>query len=238
MIYKDVTILDKNLHPLNRLGYGGRFKFELLEKIANYANTHDTKIVSVVKLNHPGEASAFGVDDIIKIGKRETGIINFGIWKVFGDPSTLLKLNTRKETPEEREIRREHEHDTGTMTKLMRRAAEERRNPRKKEMKMGAPDKKTSLFKIMDEIDETPNEYRFRMQPPSKFHEKSLKYGKKPITKGVRAIYGCPKAEWAPRLEKCKKGMSMQSLRLSKDVFHSKTEAAGWIARHTKPRRE
>lgn len=111
-------------------------------------------------------------------------------------------------------------------------------NPRKKETKMGIPDKKTSLFKIMDEIDETPNEYRFRMQPPSKFHENSLKYGKKSITKGVRAIYGCPKKEWVPRLEKCKKGMAMQSLRLSKDVFHSKTEAAGWIARHTKPRRE
>ena len=123
-------------------------------------------------------------------------------------------------------------------------------NLRKKEMKMGVPDKKTSLFKIIDEIDETPNEYRFRMQPPSKFHEDSLKYGKKPITRGVRAVYGCPKDDWKPfeRLShsryrygimgECKKGMIMQSLRLMKTVFKTKESAAKWIARHTKPRRE
>lgn len=231
MIYKDITILDKNLHPLNRLGYGGRLKFELLEKIANYANTHDTKIVSVVRLVHSGEASAFGVDDIIKIGTSATGIMNWGIWKVYGSPDTLLKVN-----PRGRHRYLDWKKETEEAAEEL--AKKQKKNPRKKEMKMGIPDKKPSLFKILDEIDETPNEYRFRMQPPSKFHEKSLKYGKKPITKGIRAIYGCPKAEWAPRLEKCKKGMAMQSLRLSKDIFHSKTEAAGWIARHTRPRRE
>ncbi len=117
----------------------------------------------------------------------------------------------------------------------------ERRNPRKKEMVMGISAKSptvSSVKKIMDEIDEQPSEWRFRMQPPSKFHEDSLRYGSKSITRGVRAIYGCPKDDWAPNLRRCKKGMVMQSLRLMRTVFKTKESAAKWISRHTRPRRE
>ena len=256
MIHQGITILDQNLKPCDSIGIGGDWKVKILDKIVNWAKNQDTKIVSVVRLVHPGEAAAFGVDDTISIGTQGTGTVKFGIWKVYGDVSTIPKGNPRltQEELHKKYLNVAKDYyikasDVKRWEKIKKQSYRPftpnthyipftKSNPRKKEMNMGAPDKKASLSKILDEIDETPNEYRFRMMPPSKFHEDSLKYGSKSITTGVRAIYGCLKDAWAPRLQKCKKGMVMQSLRLSKDVFHSATEAAGWIAKHTKPKRK
>lgn len=200
MIYDGITILDRNLKPLDSIGIGGDWKEKILNKITNWADSHNIKIVSVVRLVHPGEASAFGVDDIIKIETPATGTMSWGIWKVYGN----VPYN----------------------------------NPRKKEMKMGKLDKISNIKKIMDAIDETPNEYRFRMQPPSKFHKESFRYSDLDAKGRISVIYGCPKGEWASQEQRCKKGTVIQSLRLHKESFRTKESAAKWIAKHTKPRRE
>jgi len=275
MIYEGITILDQDLKPRNITGIGGKTGKQLMDKIVRWAEHNNTKIVSVVRLVHPGEASAFGVDDIIKIGTPATGTANWGIWKVYGSVDTLPKLNPRgrhryldwKKETEEAAAELEKKHEFQKKAQALRKigagggaltpddiAQVEKswniewkdgkyisKNPRKKEMKMGVPDKSptiSSVKKIMDEIDEKPSEWRFRMQLPSKFHEDSLRYGSKSITRGVRAVYGCPKDEWAPKLHRCKKGMVMQSLRLMRTVFKTKESAAKWISSHTKSRGE
>lgn len=110
-------------------------------------------------------------------------------------------------------------------------------NPRKKYRELRKPARPGNYQKIMKEIDEKPNEWRFRLLPPGKFHPDSFR--SKEITEGVRAITGCEKGKCSQHMlheigRGCKKGsIQFQALRLSKSVFKTKESAARWIAAHT-----
>lgn len=99
-------------------------------------------------------------------------------------------------------------------------------NPRKKYRELRKPTRSGNYQKIMKEIDEKPNEWRFRLLPPGKFEE--FRYDD--VTRGVRAIAACPKDQWSRG--RCKVGMQYQALRLSKTVFKTKESAAKWLTAH------
>jgi hypothetical protein len=82
MKYEGITILDRslknasqseifNMHPV--------MQREALRKVWKWAMDHNSTSVSVMRLVHPGEASAYGVDGVVTFGD---GYFRYGIWKI------------------------------------------------------------------------------------------------------------------------------------------------------------
>ena len=70
----------------------------------------------------------------------------------------------------------------------------------------------------MPNLDETENEFRYRLKDPSKFDPKSLRY--KEITDGVSLIVGCPKGQY--QQGRCRVGVGPQVLWSSKAELTNK----------------
>lgn len=74
------------------IGFGRWVREELLDKIVSWAYSHNTKSVAIVRLVHPGEASALGVDDIIVVGNKRRGTVEFGIWKILSKVPNFMRI--------------------------------------------------------------------------------------------------------------------------------------------------
>lgn len=85
----------------------------------------------------------------------------------------------------------------------------------------------------MPGIEESENEWRYRIEDPDKYDSDSFRRGpyppKKPFA-GVSAIWGCPKGSWSGG--RCQVGMQLQALRFKKTVFKTREQVRAWLKKH------
>lgn len=80
-------------------------------------------------------------------------------------------------------------------------------------------------------LEETENEIRARLQSPDKYDPDSFRRSPFKGSKGVDAIFGCPKGNW--KGGRCQVGMQIQSLRFSKEAGWTLAKARAWLKEHS-----
>lgn len=118
--------------------------------------------------------------------------------------------------------------------RITRETAQEIRQSQKKTKKLIQNPRKSklSISEIEKSIDETENEYRFRLNNPSKYDESSFRYKK--ITRGISLVIACEKGLFFHN--KCIGSTESQSIRFSKEEFgyniSGKKKVVAWLQKH------